>query len=87
MWEERGRGDAQAGALWWEAGGGQQVMGSRNSAAYVEMPIRWPSGEDVGPTTWIQESVVSWVCRGPDVTPRVRVTTAWAEGIVCISQS
>lgn len=60
---------------------------TESSATYVEMPIRWPSGEGVGPTIWIQESVVSWVCRGPDVTPRVRVTTAWAEGTVCISQN
>lgn len=60
---------------------------TESGATSVEMPIRWPSGEGVGPTTWIQESVVSWVCRGPDVTPRVRVATAWAEGTMCISQS
>lgn len=59
---------------------GDEVMES--SATYVEMPIRWPGGEGVGLTTWIQESVVSRVFRGLDVTPRVRVwlTTAWAEG-------
>lgn len=79
----RGHRDVQALVLRWEAGvgtAGDEVMES--SATYVEMPIRWPGGEGVGLTTWIQESVVSRVFRGLDVTPRVRVwlTTAWAEG-------
>ena len=80
----------QALVLQQEAGVGTAGDGvMESSATYVEMPIRWPDGEGVGPMTWIQESVVSRVFRGPDVTPSVRVwlTTAWAEGTVHISQS
>lgn len=51
MWEERGRGDAQAGALRWEAGGGQQVMGSRNP---VLLRLRCPLGGQVG-RVWGQQ--------------------------------
>lgn len=48
------------GKLGWAAGDGI----TESSATYVEMPIRWPSGAGVGPTTWMQESVVSLACVG-----------------------
>lgn len=48
------------GKLGWTAGDGI----TEPSATYVEMPLRWPSGEGVGPTTWVQESVVSLACVG-----------------------